>query len=156
MSVDGVVLFNNEGLQTGAGIGVLDALENASTRERSRTDLIAPNGEVNAGEAGIRVVGDLNIAAHTVVGIDNIQVTGSSAGVPRLETPNIGALTSAQSVSQAATAEGVGSKAATAQEASRKALAELPSIITVEVVGYETPADDESKKRDQRNQRRAK
>ncbi len=140
MSSDGVVAIDVFGLQTGAGIGVLDALQNAKGRPKSRLDLIAPRGEVNAGDAGIRVVGDLNIAARAVVGLDNIQVSGISVGVPKIETPNIGALTNASQLAQAATKEGVGPESAAAAAAARKTLAELPSIITVEVVGYETPA----------------
>ncbi|MEJ0099946.1 MAG: filamentous hemagglutinin family protein [Pseudomonadota bacterium] len=46
-------------------------------------DLIAPVGFVNAGDAGIGASGNLNIAAQTVVGLDNIQVGGVSTGVPR-------------------------------------------------------------------------
>jgi filamentous hemagglutinin family protein len=144
MTDDGVILVNTFGIQTGAGIGVLDALGDASERKRSRLDLIAPRGEVNAGDAGIRVVGDLNIAAQVVVGIENIQVSGASQGVPKVEAPNIGALTTAASVSQAAAKEGVGPQAAP-----RNAAADLPSIITVELVGYETtePASDGAQER---------
>jgi hypothetical protein len=138
ISTDGVLQIDAFGLQTGAGIGVLDALQNAGDRARSRLDLIAPKGEVNAGDAGIRVVGDLNIAAQVVVGMENIQVSGSSQGVPKVDAPNIGALTSASQVAQAATREGVGSEAT-----ARARVADLPSIITVEPVGYETKKEDE-------------
>jgi hypothetical protein len=136
MSADGVVDVNVFGLSTGAGIGVLDALQDDDVRRRrSRLDLIAPRGEVNAGDAGIRVVGDLNIAALVVVGMENIQATGISTGVPKVDIPNVGALTTASSLAQAASKEGV----ATAGAAQAKnAVADLPSIITVEVVGYET------------------
>jgi filamentous hemagglutinin len=145
MSADGVVAVNVFGLSTGAGIGVLDALEDAGSRPPSRLDLIAPRGEVNAGDAGIRVVGDLNIAAQVVVGVENIQTTGASTGVPKVEVPNIGALTTASQVAQAAAKEGVGPRAV----APKNTLADLPSIITVEVVGYETtePRDDQAKRK---------
>ena len=142
MSSDAVVSIDAFGIATGAGIGVLDALQDAPNRPRSRLDLIAPNGEVNAGDAGIRVVGDINIAAQVVVGVDNIQVSGTAAGVPRVEAPNIPALTTASQVVQAATQEGLGSEASAA--AARSTLADLPSIITVEVVGYETTESQES------------
>jgi hypothetical protein len=144
MSNDGIVTVNVFGLQTGAGIGVLDALQGAdSNRPRSRIDLIAPFGEVNAGDAGIRVVGDLNIAALAVVGLENIQVTGGTArGVPQVEVPNVALTTTADALTATATQAGVGPS----PEAAQRALAELPSIITVEVVGYETrkpkPGDD--------------
>jgi hypothetical protein len=45
-------------------------------------DLMAPAGFVNAGDAGIGSAGNLNIAAQRVVGLDNIQVGGTSTGVP--------------------------------------------------------------------------
>ncbi|MEI6226580.1 MAG: filamentous hemagglutinin family protein, partial [Deltaproteobacteria bacterium] len=138
ISADGVLQIDAFGLQTGAGIGVLDALQNAGDRPRSRLDLIAPKGEVNAGDAGIRVVGDLNIAAQVVVGMENIQVSGSSQGVPKVDAPNIGALTSASQVAQASTREGVGPEAT-----ARARVADLPSLITVEPVGYETKKEDE-------------
>ena len=137
------------GLQTGAGIGVLDALGNGVTRPRSRLDLIAPRGEVNAGDAGIRVSGDLNIAAAAVVGIENIQVSGASQGVPKVEAPNLGVLTTASQVAQTTAREGVGADSPAARAA---AVADLPSIITVEVVGYETneQGDDARKKEERR------
>ena len=136
MSGDAIANVNSFGLQTGAGIGVLDALDDASGRPPSRLDLIAPRGEVNAGDAGIRVIGDLNIAAQVVVGVENIQTTGSATGVPRVEAPSVGVVTAASQVAQAAAKEGIGPEAATA--GARSPAADLPSIITVEVVGYET------------------
>jgi len=133
IDAEGVIGIDAFGLQTGAGIGVLDALTNAGSRRRSRLDLIAPRGEVNAGDAGIRVVGDINIAALVVVGVDNIQATGTSGGVPRVEAPNLGVLTNAVQTVQAATSDASGAAAQ-----SKNAALDLPSIITVEVVGYET------------------
>jgi hypothetical protein len=149
MTKDAVVQVDAFGLQTGAGIGVLDAVGNVSDRPRSRLDLIAPRGEVNAGDAGIRVVGDLNIAAAVVVGMENIQVSGASQGVPKVEPPNVAVLTAASQVAQAAT-EGV----ATAQAAARGPVPDLPSIITVEVVGYEESAADAEKKRKEKEKER--
>ena len=65
-------------------------------------DLIAPAGIVNAGDAGIGAAGNLNVAAQQVVGLDNIQVGGSSSGVPA-ETSSLGAsLSGASSASTSA------------------------------------------------------
>jgi hypothetical protein len=149
MSNDGVVAVNVFGLQTGAGIGVLDASVGADAeRPRSRLDLIAPHGEVNAGDAGIRVVGDLNIAALSVVGTENIRVSsGSSAGVPTVSAPSLAVLAAADRVTAAASKEGVGPNPA----AAARAVAELPSIVTVEVVGYET--DGSAEEQDPRNKK---
>src|SRR4029450_5265322 len=66
------------GLATGGGIGVLAAVEGIPA---GNVDLIAPNGAVDAGDAGIRVTGNLNIAATTVLNASNIQSSGTSSGV---------------------------------------------------------------------------
>ena len=134
MDASATVEVDAFGLVTGAGIGVLDALGNAEGRTASRLDLIAPHGEVNAGDAGIRVVGDLNIAAQTVVGLENIKVSGTATGIPKVEVPSMSVASTANEMAQTAAREGLGPDPLAAQ----KALAELPSIITVEVVGYET------------------
>jgi len=44
--------------------------------------LFAPRGTINAGDAGIRVKGNLIIGAVEVIGSDNIDVGGTSVGVP--------------------------------------------------------------------------
>jgi hypothetical protein len=154
----GAVSVVSFGLQTGAGIGVLDAFGNAANRPASLLDLVAPRGEVNAGDAGIRVVGDINIAAQVVVGLENISFSGASAGVPKVEVPNIGALTSASQTATQATAGSSDMAPAEAEQAKQKALTELPSIITVEAVGYETtdaPADSPDGSSDPKKKRPA-
>jgi len=123
------------GLQTGAGIGILDA--QGSGADQGTAYLTAPRGEVNAGDAGIRVLGNIFIAAQVVVGVENISVSGSSAGVPKVELPSLGALTSASQVATQATA-GTEAARAAAAEVNKKIAEDLPSIITVEAVGYET------------------
>jgi hypothetical protein len=71
----------------GSGIGVLLT---RSGIEAGDVDLIAPEGEVNAGDAGIFAAGNLNIAALRVVGADNIQVGGASLGLAFTDTGGIG------------------------------------------------------------------
>lgn len=133
MSNDGFVEVDVFGLQTGAGIGVLDALDGRDEdRERSRMDLMAFRGEVNAGDAGIRVVGDLNIAALRVIGLDNIQVVdGTATGVPEAAQPQMNVSLNVDEAAKEAASEAM--EAATRQASRRQA---LPSIITVEVLGY--------------------
>ncbi|MDH2384898.1 filamentous hemagglutinin family protein [Bradyrhizobium sp. CER78] len=48
-------------------------------------DLVAPLGTIDAGEAGIRVLGNVNLAALQVVNAANIQVQGTSTGVPTVQ-----------------------------------------------------------------------
>ncbi|MEQ1801397.1 MAG: filamentous hemagglutinin family protein [Gammaproteobacteria bacterium] len=64
-----------------AGSGIRGILTSEDI-EPGDVDLVAPTGVVNAGDAGIGAAGNLNIAAPQVVGLDNIQVGGISAGVP--------------------------------------------------------------------------
>ena len=57
---------------------------------------------MNAGDAGIRVAGNLNIAAVQVIGAGNISVVGTSTGVPVSEAGAFaGALSGANSLGDA-------------------------------------------------------
>jgi hypothetical protein len=105
--------------------------------------LVAPRGTVNAGDAGIRVSGDIYIAAVHVLNADNIQVQGKSFGVPTPPHIDTGALSAASNASSAATKDAIDS--AGRQNSSGDA----PSIITVEVVGYggDAETDDDRRRR---------
>ena len=76
--------------------------------------------------------GNINIAALHVVNAANIQVQGESKGIPVTATVNTGALTSASSAASSATQS--------AQEMTRQQQASarqnLPSIISVQILGY--------------------
>ena len=117
---------------SGSGIGALGGDSNVV--------LIAPTGEVNAGDAGIRASGNLTLGASRVVGADNIQVGGVSAGVP---VSNSGAAAAA-----ATSAGNVGSEATSATAGLSQSMADSvraaedmknafkPTFITAEVVGH--------------------
>ena len=80
----------------GSGIG---QLLSGPGETAGLVNLIAPNGDVNAGDAGIRVAGNLNIAAVQVIGAANITVVGTSTGVPVSEAGAFaGALSGANSI----------------------------------------------------------
>lgn len=122
------------GLATGGGIGVLASVEGVMAGD---VDLIAPQGVVDAGDAGIRSTGNLNIAATAVLNASNIQVAGTSAGVPAAPTvsvPPIGALTQPQQ--QPTGGDPAAQAAKEAQKQAAEQQEQLPSIITVEVLGY--------------------
>jgi len=121
------------GLATGGGIGVLETVEGVPP---ANVDLIAPTGTVDAGDAGIRVSGNLNIAAVQVLNTGNIQVGGTSAGVPAapvIAAPNLAGFAAASSASGAANSA-AGQVAA--QSHGQTPQEDTPSIITVEVLGY--------------------
>ena len=114
---------------TGAGIATLNPIPEVTPGD---VDLIAPLGTIDAGEAGIRSSGSVNVAALQVVNAANIQAGGDTVGVPVMAAVNVGALTSASAAASSA--------ATAAQDTVARARAEarqnLPSIITVRVIGF--------------------
>ncbi len=130
----GAVQTDLAGLATGGGIGVLQTVAGGAAAD---VDLIAPNGTVNAGDAGIRASGNLNIAALQILNAGNIQVGGKSTGVPTVTAPNLGGLAAASSAAGAATASANEQAAKqTRNQIAQENQQQTPSIITVEVLGY--------------------
>jgi hypothetical protein len=122
------------GLATGGGIGVLAAVEGVKP---GAVNLIAPEGTVDAGDAGIRATGDIKIAAAAVVNADNISAGGTTAGAPSsssVAAPNIGGLTSGASSSAASSS--AASQVSQQSGSQDKPAEESPSLISVEVLGY--------------------
>jgi filamentous hemagglutinin family protein len=113
------------GLVSGAGIAVL---QTQSFADKSNAYLLAPRGTVDAGDAGIRVAGDLSILAVRVLNAYNIQVEGKTTGVPTVPVPNVTGLTAADNTA------GAGTK--TAAPTTTDPQQDRPSIIIVEVTGY--------------------
>src|SRR6202034_4166354 len=82
------------GLATGGGIGVLATVAGVPP---GSVDLIAPVGTVDAGDAGIRATGSVNIAAAVVLNASNItapSISGAPTGTVTA-APNIVGLTAA-------------------------------------------------------------
>ncbi len=129
------------GLATGAGIGVLATLADVAPGD---VDLIAPAGTIDAGEAGIRASGNLSLAARVVLNASNIQVGGASVGTPPPPAPpNLAPLTAASNASAAATSAAT-NVAKQETSATQAQITEVPSIITVEIVGYGGEDDSDS------------
>ena len=130
------------GLATGGGIGVLATVKGVAAGD---VDLIAPLGSVDAGDAGIRVSGNLSIAANQVLNTANIAAGGSSAGTngPVAVSVALATLTSAADATAAgpATAAPAGWAAAKPPEPAPDA-ADVLSIIAVEVIGYGDGTDE--------------
>ena len=126
---------------TGAGIATLNPIPEVPAGD---IDLIAPLGTIDAGEAGIRVSGNVNIAALHVVNAANIQTQGKSSGVPVSATVNTGAMSSA-SAAGAAASQAAEDAARSQQAAAKQGRA---SIVTVEVLSFGTepvPRDPQQK-----------
>ncbi|MDI4231971.1 filamentous hemagglutinin family protein [Bradyrhizobium sp. Arg237L] len=124
---------------TGAGIATLNPIPSVPPGD---IDLIAPLGTIDAGEAGIRVSGNVNLAALQILNAANITVQGASSGIPTVQAPSISAALSTQNAT-AATQQ-------TAAPTQGSANAQ-PSVIIVEFLGYGGGSDDgeqPSKKRE--------
>ena len=120
---------------TGAGIATLNPIPEIPPGD---IDLIAPLGTIDAGEAGIRVSGNVNLAAMQVVNAQNIQVQGKAVGIPTVAAVNVGALTNAS----AATAQASVAAQEVMQRERAAARQAQPSVFTVRVLGFgDQPAE---------------
>jgi hypothetical protein len=123
-----------QGAVGGSGIGALST----GSATAGSVDLIAPKGTVNAGDAGIRA-GNINIAAQTVLGADNISASGTAAGIPLADTSAVYASASggAAAGDVAKTISSI-ANAANESAAAGQALSEAyrPSYLRVEILGY--------------------
>ncbi|QNK66562.1 filamentous haemagglutinin family protein [Variovorax sp. PAMC26660] len=125
----GNVKLSSQVPSSGAGLATLAPIPEVPAGDM---DLIAPLGTIDAGEAGIRVSGNVNLAALQVVNAANIQVKGESAGLPVVAAVNVGALTNASAAASQATAA-----AQDAMQRERAAARQsLPSVFTVRVLGF--------------------
>jgi hypothetical protein len=149
------VLTDLAGLATGGGIGTLATVVGVAP---SSVDLIAVSGIIDAGDAGIRSSGNLNLAATKILNADNIAVGGLSVGVPPLATssapaaaPVAAAPPTAAPSSAASTAAAAASSAAdkTADKSTANQVESTPSVISIDIMGYGggDGDDDDSRKK---------
>jgi hypothetical protein len=125
--------INLNGLVSGAGIGTIRSTPDAPS---ASTVLLAPRGIVNAGDAGLRSSGNLDIVALIVLNALNIASQGAVSGVPEVNAVNLGALESAASSGGQAARIAEDSVAATSNRGAQTAARSVPSLITVEVLGF--------------------
>lgn len=110
----------------GAGIATLAPIPQVPPGD---VNLVAPLGTIDAGEAGIRVSGNVNLAALRIVNAANIDVQGKATGLPVAAVANVSALTSAGAAASAAVV-------AAADLAKHEKQKQRPSVIQVEVLGF--------------------
>ncbi|MDO8042903.1 filamentous haemagglutinin family protein [Janthinobacterium sp. SUN137] len=133
----GLVSLSPSTPTTGAGIATLNPIPEVPPGD---IDLIAPLGTIDAGEAGIRVSGNVNLAALQVVNAENIQVQGKSTGMPVIASVNVGALSNA---SAAATQAVTAAQDVLQRERAATRQAQ-PSLFTVKVLGFGNEQADEA------------
>ncbi|WP_233024227.1 filamentous haemagglutinin family protein [Rhodopseudomonas boonkerdii] len=142
----GAVELSPDATSSGAGIATLNPLPEVSPGD---IDLIAPLGTIDAGEAGIRVSGNVNLAALQILNAANIQVQGTSTGIPTVQAPSISAALSTSNATAAS------QQAATPNQGAGNA---QPSVIIVEVLGYgggdgSAPSESDENWRSKRSER---
>ncbi|HTT83936.1 MAG TPA: filamentous hemagglutinin family protein [Rhizomicrobium sp.] len=133
---------DSSGAVTGAGIAAFQPAPGVAAPD---VYLVAPRGTVDAGAAGVRVSGNLFVAAFQVANTSNFSVSGTTVGVPGTAVVNVAAQTSGTSAAAAA------SQMAQAVSAASNNTENEESVITVDVLGYagggDNSGDEETRKR---------
>jgi len=142
------------GLATGGGIGVLATVKGVKP---GNVSLIAPEGTVDAGDAGIQATGNLDIVAQQVLNANNINAGGVTSGTPATPSaPSVGGLTTASNTTAAATTTAVNNKPGQAAAENAADAAEQVSVYSVEVTGYGDESgsveDEDEKDKDKEKQ----
>jgi filamentous hemagglutinin family protein len=122
---------------SGAGIATLQPLPTTPVGDIS---LIAPVGVIDAGEAGIRSTGNINLAARTVVNAQAIQ-GGSVTGAPTVTVASLGASEASSAAAGASTSAGQSQVQRNASDQ------EAASVLEVEVVSIGGSYDEDEKRR---------
>jgi hypothetical protein len=121
------------GLATGGGIGVLATVAGI---EPGDVDLIAPAGIIDAGDAGIRVSGNINLAAVQVVNAGNISAGGTSiGGNATVSAPSVATVTAASNSAASTSATAAGTQNEERNKISEEVTTQL-SVFDVVVIGY--------------------
>jgi hypothetical protein len=110
------------GFVTGSGIGTLQASSNTPP---GNLYLVAPNGTIDFGTAGVRASGNALFVAPVISNASNFVVGGTATGVPSV--PSLSSST-AQSANTAQSKPDV--------DATKSGPSDQASVFIVEVVGY--------------------
>ena len=130
----GLVETDLAGLATGGGIGVLATVAGVAP---GNVDLIAPEGVVDAGDAGIQSSGNLIIAATAVVNAGNISAGGAAGGAASAPAPAAAAAPAVSAPTSPTAANNQAAESMASQSAAQAEESEAaPSVYAVEVLGY--------------------
>jgi filamentous hemagglutinin len=135
----GDVITDLAGLSTGGGIGVLDTVAGIPP---GNVDLLAPSGFIDAGDAGIRSSGNLNLAAQEIRNADNIMVGGISVGAPAPAAPAAAApaapppAAAPPAASTAAAANNAAADSASKKSQNTAQADQTPSVFSIDILGY--------------------
>lgn len=81
---DGQIVLDASSSISGSGIGILASRADTPS---SDMDLFAPQGAIDAGDAGLRSTGNVNLGARVILNASNIQAGGSVTGAPTVTVP---------------------------------------------------------------------
>ena len=137
---NGQITYDYSSAVSGSGIAALTATGGVP----GTVDLFAPYGQINAGEAGIRSAGNINLGARVIIGAENITAGGVTTGGPAVSTAGLSF--SAPASADSNTAGKQGDQIASADKLGQNSkLAGFPSIISVEVISLGEESASQSK-----------
>lgn len=76
---DGQLVLDTSNSVSGSGIAVLKSRDDTPSADMS---LFAPEGTIDAGDAGLRSTGNITLGARVILNANNIQAAGSVTGAP--------------------------------------------------------------------------
>jgi filamentous hemagglutinin family protein len=76
---NGQIVLDTANSVSGSGIGVLASRDDTPA---SDMDLFAPEGAIDAGDAGLRSTGNITLGARVILNASNIQAAGAVTGAP--------------------------------------------------------------------------
>lgn len=135
----GQIILDASNSVSGSGIGVLASRDNTTA---SNMDLFAPQGVIDAGDAGLRSTGNITLGARTVLNAANIQAAGTVTGAPA----PVSAPAPAAPAAAPANSDKGESQAAASALGNREA---RQGILTVEVLGGEDDLQAKNTKKDE-------
>jgi len=124
--------INLNGLVSGAGIGTIRSTPDAPA---ASAVIIAPRGVINAGDAGLRSSGSISLVALQILNAANVTSLGPVNNNTVVSGPSIGELASTGATAGQAARAGEDATAA-ASRGSQAGARNIPSLITVEVLGF--------------------